>query len=757
MKKYNRMCIGKHFFVLFFALFCLGISAFSYGRDKGKVKAEDANANKIYIKLYDMEGQPLTTSVMVFKDIKRDCIADAGILDSEDYTPELELVSGAIKEVEPGKYEILKTHIKPLWIRALLPIPGLGKIWFSLDPKGYSFDSGVSKEIDGIAEIEKNLINVFNPILNGGVACNDNGLVGCFTRQLLKDGSLAYTDEPNAPEKRYKNIYKLSSLKSSIADSDIFSIWYSPVIEKVGLDEGIPEKKLEFIPLDIARNEYESFQLVIRPKQPLENVSIVVQDAVTEDGNVLKGSEFKVFRVGYVRVVEATDAFGQPNKDYPDPIIPLNQPVTLSANENAVFLFRLKSSPSQPSGIYKGKIEIKTSQKTVEVPYQVQVYAYTLPDTTSTEIAYGVYPDYAFHGPLNEEQKKEVFGLYMDLCAEYRISPYSPHAFAPIQWVFEGEPPEPKLDFSEFDKAMEKYLDQYHFTSFNMGGLPRELNGAEQYSPEYVRLFTLIFHKIQEHLREKGWLHKAYWYWVDEPMKESYPGVKQGLELLKSSCPEIRRLLTLHIEQTPAPDFYNLVNLWVPIAARYDAKRAWWRQELGEQVWWYVCTGPRCPYANNFIDHPGINHRIRFWQADKYGLDGDLYWSLTYWVQNPWEQAMSIPPDGKGTWGNGDGRLLYPPQPQKPTEPLVAPSIPSLRLELLRDGIEDREPLVFLSQIQHARNGYNSVLARKVRSEVLNNLISSLTVYEQNPFLFYLNRLKLLSTASTLFPSQNMK
>lgn len=751
------MGIGKYFFILFFVLFCLGINTFSYARDKGKAKVENVNTNRIYIKLCDMEGKPLTTSVMLFKDIKRGGILDKGIVDSSDYCPELELVTGGIKEIEPGKYEVLKSYIKPLWIRALLPLPGLGKTWFTLNPEGYSFNSGESKEIDGIEEIEKNLVDEFNAILTREGSSNGDWLLGCFAQQLAKDGKLEYSSGPDAVNKRYKNIYRLSSLKASIVDSDIFSIWYSPVIEKVGLDEAVPETKLEFIPLDVARNEYESFQMVIRPSQSLDNVSFVVRDAVAGDGNVLKGSDFKVFREGYVRVVNTSDAFGKPNTDYPDPIIPLNQPVQLSANENSVFLFRLKVSKTQPVGVYKGKIEIHTSQKTIEVPYQVRVYTYTLPDTTSTEIAYGVYPDYNYHGPLNEEQKKEVFNLYMDLCAEYRISPYSPHAFSPIRWVFEGEPAEPKLDFSEFDRAMEKYLDTYHFNAFNMGGLPGELNGAKQYSDEYVRLFTLIFQKVQEHLREKGWLHKAYWYWVDEPQKDSYPSVKKGLELLKLACPDMRRLLTLHIEKTPIPYFYGLVNLWVPISSQYNAPRAQWRQELGEQVWWYVCTGPRCPYANNFIDHPGINHRIRFWQVDKYGLDGDLYWSLTYWLQNPWEQAMSVPPDGKGTWGNGDGRLLYPPQPQKPSEPLVAPPTPSLRLELVRDGIEDRELFVFLSQVEHSRRGHDSVLARGTRNEILNSTISSLTVYEQNSFLFYLNRLKLLSTASALFQSPNTK
>jgi hypothetical protein len=59
---------------------------------------------------------------------------------------------------------------------------------------------------------------------------------------------------------------------------------------------------------------------------------------------------------------------------------------------------------------------------------------------------------------------------------------------------------------------MEKYLNQYRFNAFNMGGLPAELNGAQRFSNEYNGFFASLYGQIQEHLRQKGWLHKAYWY-----------------------------------------------------------------------------------------------------------------------------------------------------------------------------------------------------------------------------------------------------
>ena len=265
-----------------------------------------------------------------------------------------------------------------------------------------------------------------------------------------------------------------------------------------------------------------------------------------------------------------------------------------------------------------------------------------------------------------------------------------------------------------------------------MGQLPGQLDGHPRFSDEYNRLFREIYGQIQEHLRGKGWLAKAYWYWVDEPHKEDYGKVKHGMALLKEACPDIRRLLTFHLEDAPVPFFYDAVSLWVPIMHYYDQDRAQARQDLGETVWWYVCCAPHAPYPNNFVDHPAINHRIRFWMIDAFGLDGSLYWSVTYWGQNPWEQAMSVNPTG-GNWGNGDGRLLYPPRRTVPETPVVEGPVSSIRFDNLRDGLEDREYLLLLAKQADAES-------QRVLDWAREALVQTVTCYEQNTVLFQATR-----------------
>jgi len=255
-------------------------------------------------------------------------------------------------------------------------------------------------------------------------------------------------------------------------------------------------------------------------------------------------------------------------------------------------------------------------------------------------------------------------------------------------------------DFTEFDKAAARYLDEFHFTAFNEPAMPGSIAGETRFTDGYKRLHKLMYGPIIEHLRQKGWLGKAYAYWYDEPDEQAYPYVRQGMELLKEDCPGLTRLLT----EQPEPALFGSVDLWVPVLSMYRPDDCHARQAAGDQVWWYVCCGPGHPYPNNFIDHPGINHRIRFWMAEKYGVEGSLYWATTYrgaktdkTPKNPYEDAMSYTPDG-GYWGNGDGFLLYPACRQPSDTPVVKGPVVSIRWELLRDGLEDREYFWTLKQ-----------------------------------------------------------
>ena len=147
-----------------------------------------------------------------------------------------------------------------------------------------------------------------------------------------------------------------------------------------------------------------------------------------------------------------------------------------------------------------------------------------------------------------------------------------------------------------------------------------------------------------------------------------------GFAKLKRSCPRIARMLTEQVE----PGLLGGPDIWCSISDNYDHARAEERRKHGEKFWWYVCTGPKAPYAGLFIDHPAPEMRIWLWQTFQRNIEGILVWETTYWTsnsaypdakqpQNPytdpmsWTSGYSTPAGQRLPWGNGDGRFIYPP------------------------------------------------------------------------------------------------
>lgn len=287
-----------------------------------------------------------------------------------------------------------------------------------------------------------------------------------------------------------------------------------------------------------------------------------------------------------------------------------------------------------------------------------------------------------------------------------------------------------KLNFTAWDQAMERAIDHYRFNSFRlnipgMGGgtfhsrQEPSLLGFGEDTPHYQALFSDYCTQVQEHLRRKGWLDKAYVYWFDEPAPKDYAFVNNGFARLKAAAPDIPRMLTEKVET----ELIGGPNIWCPISYQYDHERAEQRRERGEKFWWYVCTGPKAPYCTLFIDHPGTEMRVWLWQTWQRRIDGILVWQSNYWTssaaypdpdrpQNPYEDPMgwmsgySTPAGQKRPWGNGDGRFIYPPVAAadgRPGAPVLEGPVDSIRWEMLRDGIEDYEYFVILKRLLEAK------------------------------------------------------
>jgi len=235
-----------------------------------------------------------------------------------------------------------------------------------------------------------------------------------------------------------------------------------------------------------------------------------------------------------------------------------------------------------------------------------------------------------------------------------------------------------KNDFRILDKNLEFCFARglQLFDIPNAGGKPEKLR------------------PLVEHLRKKGWIEKALVYSnQDEPtptqfVAKNIPFYKK----LKSLFPDLR----VYLASEYHPNIDNGCDvLMIDLSTGKGPDFA--REHCGKAEFWvYYCHLPvRIDYyrplvqaPNMQIDNEAIEHRLALWMAWKYNTKGMFIWagnrgwSKKNTDRKDWEQAgwqLSDQPSGFPYAGihNGNGFLIYP-----------GPH-PSIRLKVLRDGLED--------------------------------------------------------------------
>ena len=562
---------------------------------------------------------------------------------------------------------------------------------------------------------------------------------------------------------------------------DGIALWRTSSARKVPRYRKAPTKKCRGLGIRTAANEAEAVQLVITPEKALKEVKVSLGTLVHSKAGVeLPGIAFDILRVGYVPVDRPTDKIGCAAL-WPDPLPPQSKsvPCAVPARANQPFWIRVKPPANTPKGVYFGKIRIDYTREDgsyaeAEVPLTVEVFGFSMPDTYTSRSAFGHGDEiFSYHNAKRADERAAVRDGYFSLMGDSHISPYYPAGFQPLMCSFPGfkrgddaNKAVAVFNWEKFDRRIERSLKEYKFNSFcvPLAGLGKcdcirrsrkVFHGFTPEEPEYEILMGKYLAGIEKHFKEKGWLDKAYMYCYDEPQERDYEYLMSGFALMEKYAPKLRRILTAE----PKDKLIGGPNLWVPLTpslrhANFERCRA-----AGDEVWVYVCDNPHAPYAGEFIDHPGTDMRVWLWQAWGEKASGILIWQSVLWnsksvypdprrPQNPYLDAMSWR-STKGVrlgFGNGEGRFIYPPEEcfvrgpsgemtnELQTKKVVyAAPVSCMRLEMIRDGIEDFEYFTRLKKLDPG----NALL--KVPSDVY----SALDDYTWNPEPLEKHRLKM--------------
>jgi len=547
------------------------------------------------------------------------------------------------------------------------------------------------------------------------------------------------------------DLYAIDYGRLLAGSSDEVALWWADATRKIPRRRALPKERSDAVELSAARNDYEAAQLVVRPAKRLCRLRASIDGLTGPQGARIGPEQIDVLRVRYVWIHTPTDRTGV--KDWwPDPLPPLGNGVDVPAGQNQPIWILVHVPADATPGDYAGRIRLEAEGFSAEVPLRLHVWDFALPARSHLTSAFGFSAGnvYRYHRLESEADRRAVIDKYLASFAAHRISPYDPTPLDPFRVTFhpDQDPPQARIDWARFDRAMARAIDEYHFNSFRlriqgMGGGRADnrrqpsLAGFAAGSPEYEAMFASQVRQIEAHLREKGWLDEAYIYWYDEPAPEDYAFVAAGMQRLKKYAPGLRRMLT----EQPEEPLYGAVDIWCPITPNYNHERAEQRRKLGEKFWWYVCTGPKAPYCTLFIDHPATELRVWLWQTWQRKIDGILIWQSNYWtssaafpdsLQNPYEDPMSYvsgygaPRGAKRPWGNGDGRFLYPPERAADGTggTVLDGPVSSIRWEMLREGIEDYEYLYRLRELLDE-------LGEKIRPDLRRRAEALLVVPEQ--------------------------
>jgi len=499
------------------------------------------------------------------------------------------------------------------------------------------------------------------------------------------------------------------------------------------------------IMLSACRGEGESAQVVVMAlDQPVRIEKVTVAAFRREGGaDELPARSVRLFRVDYVHTrppAYPVDYVGW----WPDPLVP-PEPVEVAARELQPFWLAVYVPPDARPGLYRSRVWVKDGAGGVlSWPIELQVWDLSLPWPSRLKTAFSMlqrYDQCRWYGFEGLPPRDYRLRLY-ELLFEHRLNPMS--LYTDELW-----PPREDLEW-----CVKRGLNAVNI---------RTVNNPDPGVLAYVK-------QQADWMREKGLLPLAYVYGFDEAGPDLWPALRETYAAVREIVPDLPRACTV----APNEELDGYVDIWVPLTAAYNHREAEKRRRAGDEVWWYICCGPWHPYCNWFIDYPATDARVLFWQTFKYHVTGFLYYEIAMWRTNmitePSADLTQIPHEDEAVrkaiaegkrwpevpWNtftfarfNGDGLLIYPGRNQTP--------LPSLRLEVIRDGIEDYDLLSLLRELRDkvlaspARHKHRGLIARAgellaVRPRVARDL----THYTSDPLDIIREREMVAKTALAL-------
>ena len=488
----------------------------------------------------------------------------------------------------------------------------------------------------------------------------------------------------------------------------IAKVWATSAMEKIRPSE--PARLTSVAKIAAARNEFEAFQVVITGSA--RKVRATASTLVGPGGAQIAAP--RLHREALLNLTRASAPDGATGR-FPDALVP--DVDEIAGERRNAFPFDIRGAESRaiwaevfvPPGAAPGSIAVRSASSSRAERHrrvELTVWDFDLPSTATLRSAFSL-----------------AWGA---LPSGHGISASDVAAFASLRARCGQLALDHRLTLSHHDDGMWGDLDHFdrYYGPLMEGTAPTQLAGAKLTTVEYLGNLedTAAMTRWATHYRARpGWFERLFQYTCDEPPYQGcgFAEIARRAQAVKAADPEFRTLVTTTIDEAEANGVSGLLDLIVPVVnfmddksggyagnqrASYDAFLA---SDPLNEVWLYQsCMSHGCGGGSHLLHglaelrgrrerRSKPRHAVARVQVRGHGralLGHDLRVPLRRSWTTVWEFD-----------GNGDGTLSYQGTPAKIGGTTHVP-VASIRLKMIREGMEDYEYLTLLAAARGSRS-----------------------------------------------------
>ena len=491
-------------------------------------------------------------------------------------------------------------------------------------------------------------------------------------------------------------------------------------------------KKEPVINVSAIGGEEEATQIIMTTgDKPVQAYDLTVSNLTGDNGETFAKENIKVYHERYIYVGQGSEYYTESGY-YPDCLVPYESVKKLdetgfAANNNQGLYISFKIPQDQKAGVYTGSVGVTIAGETKQIPVSLRVADGFITEETHAQSLFS-NGWYFFRGEL--DTTAEMFEAYNQKLFEYRCgASYVVWNTSDLEFFVERA--------CEYAKQPSVPCYNIPWDSANWEGSGYILNGRELYCPTSYSVdhFLTYFRALAYGGLEAGVdpFKKAVIYGWDEPdlglgkakaaeytrewafiVKQCQEIVAQELredetienqELLEQIIESLLDVPHLILSSTFLDNDFDLScenAVYGPEFQYLESQGQRDRYRLSEDndLWWYGCVQPDYPYPTYHIDDTVLSARLESWMRADYNIQGNLYWSTCSYSE-PAVNGMTMYPEdfysgnaARCLATNGEGFVFYPGKRYGVYGPL-----PSIRLEHIRDGLEEYEMIYKLAEI----------------------------------------------------------